>query len=252
MKRTFLVLVTLFLVASPAIGQESAEALFKQANQSYQNGRFEDAARDYMKAVETGVEDSALYYNLGNAQLRLGKLGSAIANFMRAEKLSPRDPDISFNLEYARNRIKARLPELPSGPFTKAALDVAGYFTGNEWTTICLLFYWACLPAIMALVLSSRQRFRGVAKIWLAVTVALLLVVLPFTWYAVNRDHYTDRAVVVAQKVNARSGPGEDNANIFELYEGMDVEVSQCSNAWCRVNTGGFIGWVPADSFEHL
>jgi len=33
----------------------------------------------------------------------------------------------------------------------------------------------------------------------------------------------------------------------------MDVVVGQCESGWCRVSApGGFMGWVPADSFERL
>lgn len=243
------------LLLSPALlkAQDSALTLLRQGNELYKTGKFESAAQTYQKAVATGIQNPDLFYNLGNAQLKAGRLGPAIAAYLRAQRLEPRDPDVAFNLEYARKKIAAPLPETLPGPLAKAFHLVADFLSAGEWTALCIGVYWLLgLAAITAILARGFQANRA-ARLLLWVSIALLAGALPFAAYRVKQDVFTERAVIVADKVTARSGPGDENAALFELAPGIDLAVGQCQSGWCRVSApGGFIGWVPANQFERL
>ena len=83
--------------------------LMAEANAQYERGEYADAAQQYEALIDSGYEDAALYYNLGNAYFKNGDLGRAVLNYLRAEELSPRDPDIRANLEFARARTVDRV-----------------------------------------------------------------------------------------------------------------------------------------------
>ena len=51
--------------------------------------------------------NSALFYNLANAQYRLGNLGQAILNYERALALEPRHPEAAANLRLVRDKARA-------------------------------------------------------------------------------------------------------------------------------------------------
>ena len=74
----------------------------------------------------------------------------------------------------------------------------------------------------------------------------------PVAAVRVHRDLFTEQAVMLV-KDTARSGPGETNSKLFELAEGVEVEVGQCESGWCQVSPrDGFNGWVLAKDFERL
>jgi len=253
MRRAALLLAVLGLcLAGRAPAAGSAAALFNRGNQLYQAGKYEEARQAYEQAAATGLRNAELFYNLGNAELRSGRLGPAVAAYLRARRITPRDADVRFNLEYARARIKARLPDLPQGPLDRAWTRVAEYLSGDEWTLLALGAYWLAAAGAGGLILARRRLLRSAAR-WLFYSgLAVLVCALPFTAVKVNRDYLTPRGVILADKVTARSGPGEENAALFELYEGMDVVVGQCQSGWCRVSPPGFIGWIAADKFERI
>jgi len=250
---TFILVVSFLSACLAAQASTSAASLFNRGNELYKDGEFEQARDAYRHALDSGVDNAALYFNLGNAELRSGRLGPAIADYMRAQRLKPRDPDISFNLEYARQRIAAFPEDLPRGPFTKAFNYVTASLSANEWTVVVLGAYWMMCAAWVALIISGRQSVRQASRMLVYAALVLLILALPFAGTRVKRDHLTPRGVMVVEKITARSGPGKENAALFELYEGVDVVVGQCERGWCRVSAkGGFMGWTPAESFERL
>jgi tetratricopeptide (TPR) repeat protein len=240
-------------LAGLAAFSSSPASLYNRGNQLYKAGKFIDAADSYRQAVTAGANNAELFYNLGNAELRSGRLGPAVASYLRAGRLDPRDPDLRANLDYARSRIKTKLPELEAGPLTRAFNFLVGLVSANEAIAALAALYWLIAAALLVLILADGERLRRAARLGLYVAVVLFVLFLPFAAVRVKRDLLTSRAVIVAAVQTARSGPGETNATLFELSEGMEVTVGTCENGWCRVSAGGgFLGWVPAGSFEEI
>ena len=52
------------------------------------------------------------------------------------------------------------------------------------------------------------------------------------------------RAVVVEQKVDVRSGPGSENIAVFTVHEGTRVQVHASNNGWHQISLrNGWSGW---------
>ncbi|MEE2775760.1 MAG: tetratricopeptide repeat protein, partial [Acidobacteriota bacterium] len=89
---------------------------FVRGNTAYESGDYAAAAEAYLRLVEA-VDDAgwAVYYNLGNSQLRRGDLGAGIASYLRARRRAPRNQDVVANLAYARRSAKDAIsPPEPS------------------------------------------------------------------------------------------------------------------------------------------
>src|SRR6476646_12255412 len=99
------VLIIATALASSAFAMDSAS--FNTANQAYNDGRFEEAARNYEKLIGSGDRSANIFYNLGNAYYRLGSFGKAILNYERALALEPRHPEADANLRLARDEARA-------------------------------------------------------------------------------------------------------------------------------------------------
>ncbi len=252
--RAYLLLAALFFISpDPELCAASAAALYNRGNDLYQLGQYEKARDAYIKALETGIEAPDLYYNLANAHLRSGDLGRAVAFYLKAERLAPRDLDVKFNLEYARRKVAAKLPDLPQGPFSRAFNAAVGFLSANEWTLVIVCAYWVACISAAVMVLVRSGWLAGAFRVALVAGAAIFILSLPFAGARVKRDFFTTTAVIMADKVAARSGPSDDNAALFDLYEGMEVRVDQCESGWCRVSAkGGFMGWVSSESFEKV
>ena len=65
------ILISLFFYANPSWAQESTETdSMLVANQLYERGNFAEALQTYQELVDSGIQESALFYNLGNAYFK--------------------------------------------------------------------------------------------------------------------------------------------------------------------------------------
>jgi uncharacterized protein YgiM (DUF1202 family) len=52
--------------------------------------------------------------------------------------------------------------------------------------------------------------------------------------------------VVIEQKVDIRSGPGNENITVFTIHEGTKVRVLGSGNGWHQISLpNGWSGWLP-------
>ena len=143
----------LFLLGLLAIGSAlltpkvSADAkAMDAANRLYQVGNYHEAGRVYEQIINQGVQDSTVYFNLGNAYYRQGDLGRAIVNYQRAALLNPRDADIQANLDLTREQtgivlgLENVLANVP-GPLGLLPDLTGNWLTVNE-TAVLALAIW--------------------------------------------------------------------------------------------------------------
>ena len=252
MSKRLLILLLLLLGCSACAPQATSGARIAEANQLYETGQFVEAAVAYQALADAGVEDGTLYYNLGNAHFKAGDLGYAILNYRRAQILLPRDPDVSANLQLARAQTTDRLEDEDGG-----ALVAFVHRALVEWTTLdeaaaITLGLWVLLCALaVAAILWPRGR-QGLGYVIGVVAVLLVLGLLSVT-IRVADARGGNPAVVVAQSVETRSGPGTDYVAEFTLHAGAEVRVLEQRESWARVALPGDLqGWLPGEAVEEL
>lgn len=74
------------------------------ANELLAAGHIDQAGAIYQQLLHQGVEDAAVFYNLGNVAMLQGNPGRALAFYEQAAELAPRDADIRHNLALARGQ----------------------------------------------------------------------------------------------------------------------------------------------------
>jgi tetratricopeptide (TPR) repeat protein len=131
---------------------EADPATVDAANQLYVAGHFDEAARIYEQEVARGVQDSAVYYNLGNAYFQQGDMSRAVVNLQRAAQLDPRDADIQANLALAREQTTELFTTEPTGPVAFLA-RLTDWLTLNE-TAILVIGLWFLMGFLL---LSLRE-----------------------------------------------------------------------------------------------
>ncbi len=244
--------IVVALVLAAALGSDALaqtpEEIFHQANAAYEKGDFDAAAAGYRRVIQYGVVDSRVEYNLGNACFRLGRLGEAVLHYERASRLAPGDPDIVGNLELARSRCfdRVEVPEL-AGPIRllRAIQDRLG---ADRQAMAVLGLVW--LASALIAWRSSRPGGFQAASGWTLAGILLVATVAASSWYTTHeRVLGTRLAVVLEDTVDVLAGPGQNNATLFTVHEGLTVEVRSERQEWIQVSLpNGLHGWIPRDA----
>lgn len=232
----------------------AAPSLMERGNQLYENEQYAEAAQLYTQVLESGVMDSALYYNLGNAYYKQGNLGNAILNYERAMRIAPRDPDIRANLTLARSQILDQY-ESANGAITGRLADlVAAWLTVNE-TAILSLVLWVLVALILLVIWHGwLDSICTGLQYLLAGCILLLLVSVTLLGTRIYADTTRPPAIILAQEVDVVSGPGEQYITEFTLHSGAKVSVLEERGAWVRLALPGeqLQGWVMSGVIERI
>jgi len=240
-------LVLLSAHASLGADGESVEDIFFTANQSYKDGRFQDAVNGYSRLLERDNINGHVYYNLGNAYLRLNDLGSAILYYERARLLIPRDADLIFNLRYAHDQTQ------DATPISQSVIN-QGFFWLNDLTFSEVFWSFAVLNVVFFLILFTRLFYQAEWTYYMFIIVLILTAIaatsLSIKWYQMHTD---DRAVILAKEVNVLSGPDPEDTVLFKIHEGTIVHNERSEDGWELIHLSEEQrGWVQSKSVERI
>lgn len=249
--RAPLLLVLALLGSAPVLASTPAD-LFATGNDAYEKGRYEEAAGAYEKILGYGVVDPRVLYNLGNAYFKMGRLGPAILQYERALRLEPGDRDVRANLDFARGRIRDRVPE-PEAPYPVEVMERAiDAVSTDRATAIFLLFYLAAGGLVGAIAL-ARDPLRQRALVYAALAAGACAAAAGGGLGYKIREETAQEAIVMQDRVDVRSGPAADNTVLFTVHEGTRVEVRNRLEGWCQVSLPNALsGWVPSASVEEV
>lgn len=227
-----------FLAAFPIIGRasEAPETAFESANKLYAAGNFAGAQAAYAELAARGYAGASLYFNLGNAYYRLGQMGRARLWYERALKESPGDEDVLYN----RNLLRSQVGE--KADVRDWWADHVGLFSGL--LGLANLFFFAC---------GALSLFRESETLWWGRWIGgVILAVLAVAWVAAHRQAARPEAVVVAARVEARTGPSAAERVGFLVPEGQRVAWLEASGEWVQIGLPekGLKGWVRTDAVE--
>lgn len=237
-----LLLVSGLARAESAPPPEDVATIWQRATQTYDQGSFEESEGLWQSLVDRGLRHPSLHYNLANAQLKLGKIGLAVANYERTLADRPRDEDALVNLHLAQERA---VDEVARTPRRQDVVETVLSYLPADAVAVVALGLFMLSQLVLALMIVGRLRGGG----WLTVLVVLVvLAVLHGGYVATSVMHARGHqlGVVLAPKVEARSGPGDENATLFIVHEGLTVSVRDRQKGWALVTLpNDLTGWVP-------
>jgi tetratricopeptide (TPR) repeat protein len=225
--------------------QERLARLFAQGNSEYQKGNYPSAEQYYNQILNSGVDSSPLYYNLGNVCFKQKRLGEAIYYWEKAQQKLPADREIRENLELANLLIVDRI-EIPANPFPLRILaGIQGLLTITQesWLVLILFISANALFSLYLLGKNPRYSFRVLVG---SFVIGLLFIVFAcsLSWKIYEKD-YRKKGIVIEQKVDVRSGPGLESIIVFTIHEGIKIRVHEFSNGWYQVSLpNGWNGWL--------
>jgi tetratricopeptide (TPR) repeat protein len=245
-----LALLLSFLLVSCGVTAATEDSLL-QANRLYEKEQYDEAILVYQKLVQNGIHDAIVYYNLGNACYKNADIGCAILNYRRAQRLQPRDLDIKTNLTLARAQT-ADLLELEPKIFPAFVYGFLSDWNNANENALFTLAAWVILClAVSGSILARRKRAWN--PIIILLTAALFLMSSASLGIHMVQIFGPPQAVIQAEIVDVRSGPGESYITEFQLHAGAEVQVIEPRSGWLRIQAPGDLqGWAPAESLETL
>jgi tetratricopeptide (TPR) repeat protein len=227
------------------IGPQTA---FFQANASYRQGDYAQAAQGYEQLLAFGVQGGNVYFNLGNAHFKLGDYGKAILNYLRARRFLPRDPDVQANLAYARSLTGADpcSPAWWEGLLFPLASRVA------TWPlTVGVTALYTLLLAALAVYRLFPSRPRWLYYTALTLGLVLLLAGASLARRLQGVDWRHEAVVIASGETAARFEPSDTGTVHFVLKQGDQVELKAVRDGWRQVSRcDGRRGWVAATTVE--
>ena len=238
--------------AGSAAAADPPQALFDRAAAAYREGKFDEAAQGYEAILAQAVHDPRVHYNLANAYFKQGRLGPAILEYERALRLDPADDESRDNLVLARGLLRDKVSEPEMQYPVRVVKETIESLPSGILTGGFLVFWFGAWGTMGLVPLTGswvRRRLLGYGAL------ALGLVALTFgcaLLYQV-RQVSVGVGIVMADRVDVRSGPGEENTVLFTVHEGTRMELRHSVEAWTQVSLpNGLSGWVPAGSVEKV
>ena len=193
-----------------------------------------------------GEESAKLYFNLGNSYYKTGDINNAILNFERAKILAPHDEDIEFNLRIANQFVVTKIEELPQPFFLRWQTSVINKYPTDTWATISIGAFVLFLLLLGLFFFSKSVSIKRIS-FWIGI---LLVVLSGFSYTFANKQKRKianrNHAVVFCPRVTVKSSPTQTGTDLFLIYEGLKVEVSDSLNTWKEIKLAdGNEGWLP-------
>ncbi len=247
-------LILLFLFFPIFIYSYNANEEFTRANELYNSGQYQDAAKIYETLLDSGYKNPTIYYNLGNAYYRLEKIPLAILNYERARKLSPLNEDINFNLKLANLKIVDKFEPVPKLFFIEWYDTLLEIGNSDSWAIVFIVFIWL---TILSLFLTFWTKFHFDIKkriFILSILFFILSIISIFlTFRTYYKEKYDKHAIIFSPSVYVKSSPDENATDLFILHEGTKVQLLDNINEWYEVKVqNGNVGWIQKSNFEEI
>nr|WP_320193084.1 BatD family protein [uncultured Desulfobacter sp.] len=215
------------------------------AVRAYKAGDYAAAAVQFESIAKTQVNNPDLFYNTGNAYLKAKDLGRAILWYERAKKLAPADPDLKFNLAYAQSLLKDK----KEAGFSFS--DILYFWQGL--VSLKWLQYASIALSFCFFIWATSQKIRG-RQIFSGIGIFICLVFAGTTLAAgleYNRIHSNEKAVIIAEQADIRSGTMENATLLFDLHAGTQVRVLKKKVNYIKIRFAkDKVGWVARKDAE--
>jgi tetratricopeptide (TPR) repeat protein len=207
----------------------------------YKQENFEAAISAFSKIAASGVNNSKLFYNLGNAYLKNGDLGHALLWYERALRLAPDDPDLKFNYEYALSQLKDEKDSREISIFRIL------FFWKHLLSTSAVQYAAIFLNLLFWLIVTVRtlQKKKKILKAPSYFALVLTVVFTLTAFYNYYEAAYFKEAVILPSQVAVRSGLTDGSAELFVLHAGTKVKIEEEHNDFFKIFfSEGKIGYI--------
>lgn len=202
------------------------------------------------------IQASVVYYNMSTSAFEKGDLLKAYIWSKKSLALNPKNE--LAQQAFAQYSKKVEIPVI-SHQTTNLdyAKSVVSKLSLDVWVLFSLILIFSSLWFLIKNILNSKKNRLAndfsVVKKWPAVSALLATLLVLSITYIRFQDHFTVRALVVAEKAQIQTAPGDNKPVIFELQAGQELEVLKSDDEYFQVRyPGAFSGWIKKVQVELL
>lgn len=242
-----ILIFSFIFIGNNLVFAQTNNSLFLQANNVYNEGKFEKAREMYEKLIfEKNVVSAEVFYNLANCYFKMNDLGKAILNYKRAFMVHPRDKLINDNLSFARGLVKYKVEDTRNWYIRKGE-EILSYITEDE-LHICSLLLFSMIVIFWILVLFTKSKIVKRLTTLLYILFFISIGAVVFKHFPLSTAH---EAVIIADEAEVRYGPTSTDKIAFRLIAGIEVILKSEKDDWVKIGLhSGKEGWINKTSLE--
>lgn len=237
----FIILFFLISINIYAANNERYDEYFKKGNEYYKSNQFDSALSMYNNILQKGIKNPEVYFNVSNCYANLNQTGKALLYLYKAQRLNPSDKDILDNIKFLNSKIKNKRPfEIDLIQYSLNSITAMFIITSLLFFIILSLIIFLA-PSLLKMILIYGTVILFFINIGLGI----------WLYHRVEYEIINKQAVIVADKADVMSGPGDTFLKKTEIYEGLDVDIIEERYGFYRVKVfGKEAGWISKDTAE--
>ena len=246
-----MILPALLLLFVSGFSNSTNDSLYRQANEKYRSGNYQEAGDIYQALIDEGVHSFDLHYNLGNSYFKQRKYAEAILHYERALLIRPGNSDAKYNLRLANGYVKDHIPPRRQLFFVEWWISLSSMLSAFWWLLLhVVLFFFAVTSTAWFLI--TKKPGRKVRGFRLAMVFAVFSIIL----FALSLQRHYDQnirkeAIIMSESVPVKSGPGTHTISLGDYHKGTRVQIINYESGWYGIKTAdGHIGWVQKQDVE--
>lgn len=246
------IITILVIVSSSLLAQANIKNLQDSALNYYLKNDYYSAYNFYDSIQKMGYSSAELYLNLGNCSYNNGDIANAVYYFQKAYAINPADADIAHNLKVANAAVKTKTEELPEVFYRKWFNDVLAIMNSDSWLILSIITFILFLVGAGLYLFSSKLFIR---KTGFISGISLFAFSVVFGLFSkIQADNITNsKCAIIFESSMVKSSPSAEGTNLFEISEGMTVEVTDTLHNWAEIKLAdGKEGWIESSSIKRI
>lgn len=240
----------------------SFNQLFDQALVLQQAQKWDDSLEAYQKLLDQSTngmsnsQASVIFHNMSTSAFEKGDFVKAYIWSKKALSLNPKNQMAQESLVHYSKKV-----EIPVIPHQISNLDYVksgiSKIPLDAWLFISLLLVFTTLWLFFKNILLNKKNILennfSVQKKWPVFVALFFSLAMLSASYVSFQDTYTTRALVITEKAQVQTAPGDNKPIIFELQAGHELEVLKLNDGYFQVRyPGAFSGWIKKTQLEIL
>jgi tetratricopeptide (TPR) repeat protein len=231
---------------------QNSDNLFKESNDLYTNGDYQNAVEGYLEVLKSGFESAELYFNIGNSFYKLNNIPESNYYYEKAKSISPNDDDILTNLSFAQNLRIDKIETLPITDIQNLKLSILDLLSEKGWSFMLISLIWMMCFAFTFYILSNDSKFK---RSFFSISL-LFLILSSFTLFVnieKKKNSEIKYAIIYDKEIEVWSEPNNISELKFLLHEGTKVKQIDVIEDWLNIQLeNGTIGWIQSSSLRIL
>ncbi len=242
--------VVLFILFISQFSIAQGNAIFEQANKSYEAKQYNEAIDGYTRLIKSNtIVAPEVYYNLANAYYNTEKVAPSIYYYEKAKALQPDDKTIQDNLKLAQRMRIDHFDQIAAPFLTKVQDVLTAFFSVDIWASISIGFILLFLVFFILYFLKRKQTY------FIAFTISLFFAIYSFfsANYQIHKAANNQYAIVFDKEIPLQKEAKLTADEIVKIHEGTKIKIKAQNKDWTEVQlSDGREGWVTTSSFKKL